>query len=142
MDEEEIKSFLERTDDLGARLTGEDKETFTWVVYGYNQCAKLLKEMEQKVEEQQKDYLEALKVKHERAYEIEKLKKQLYELGGVDEFNKHLLTQQDEFIKYLEEEEKKCYESIGIQQSMYAYKMFVEVLQKYKEIIGDINDKK
>ena len=59
MDGEEIKSFLERTDDLGARLTGEDKETFTWVVYGYNQCAKLLKETEQKVEEQQEDYIEA-----------------------------------------------------------------------------------
>lgn len=34
--------------------------------------------------------------------ENQKLKKQLYELGGVDEFNKHLLTQQKEFVKYLE----------------------------------------
>ena len=57
MDEEEIKSFLERTDDLGARLTGEDKETFAWVVCGYNQCAKLLKETKQKVEEQQKEFI-------------------------------------------------------------------------------------
>ena len=58
MDVEEIKSFLERTDDLEARLTGEDKETFARVVCGYNQCTKLLKETEQKVEEQQKEFIE------------------------------------------------------------------------------------
>lgn len=60
MDEEEIKSFLERTNDLGTRLTGEDKETFAWVVYGYNQCAKLLKEIEEKAEEQQKEFIKYL----------------------------------------------------------------------------------
>lgn len=115
MDEEEIKSFLERTDDLGARLTGEDKETFTWVVYGYNKCAKLLKETEQKVEEQQKDYLEALRVKHERAYEITKMKEQ-----------------QKKFMLWLEEESKKIYRDGGLQQKIYK-----QILQKSKEMLGD-----
>ena len=115
MDEEEIKSFLERTDDLGARLTGEDKETFTWVVCGYNQCAKLLKETEQKVEEQQKDYLEALIKKQERAYEIAKMKEQ-----------------QKKFMLWLEEESKKIYRDGGLQQKIYK-----QILQKSKEMLGD-----
>ena len=120
MDGEEIKSFLERTDDLGTRLTGEDKETFAWVVCGYNQCAKLLKETEQKVEEQQKDYLEALKVKHERAYEITKMKEQ-----------------QKEFINYLQEElnVQIQQESIGCETTNKKY-ILEEILQKYKSIIG------
>lgn len=118
MDEQEIKSFLERTDDLGTRLTGEDKETFAWLVYGYNQCAKLLKETQQKVEEQQKDYLEALRVKHERAYEIEKLKEQ-----------------QKEFILYLRHL-SNWYSADGVKQGMVN-----EILQKYKEIIG-VKDEK
>lgn len=52
MNKEEIKDYLKRIDDLEARLTGEDKETFTWLIYGYNQCAKLLNETEQQVKKQ------------------------------------------------------------------------------------------
>lgn len=73
----------------------------------------LLKEMEQKAEEQKKDYLEALIIKHERAYEIEKLKEQ-----------------QKVFIKYLEnmlDDENDIFSVVRVQ----------DVLQKYKEIIGN-----
>ena len=119
MGEEEIKSFLERTDDLGTRLTGEDKETFAWVVCGYNQCAKLLKETEQKVEEQQKDYLEALIKKQERAYEIAKMKEQ-----------------QKDFINYLEDE-IKIYSNTYMGEMLKELK---EILQKYKSIIGVLDD--
>lgn len=100
------------------------------------------KKMQQKNKQLKEEYNKIQKAYESTFSDYQELKKQLYELGGVDEFNKHLLTQQKEFIKWLEEEEKKCYESIGIQQSMYAYKMFVEVLQKYKEIIGVSNEKK
>ena len=48
----EIKDYLKRVDELGAKLTGEDKETYTWLIYGYNQCAKLLNEKEQQVKKQ------------------------------------------------------------------------------------------
>ena len=124
MDGEEIKSFLERTDDLGTRLTGEDKETFARVVCGYNQCTKLLKETEQKVEEQQKDYLEALRVKHERAYEIAKMKEQ-----------------QKEFIEYMNKtiEELECDDVDDEEMKGYLIQRidtFKEILSKYKEIIG------
>lgn len=47
MSKKEIKEYLKRVDELEAKLTGEDKETLQWLIYGYNQCAKLLNETEQ-----------------------------------------------------------------------------------------------
>lgn len=52
MDKEEIKDYLKRVDKLGTKLTGEDKETYAWLIYGYNQCAKLLNETEQQYKNQ------------------------------------------------------------------------------------------
>ena len=52
MEKEEIKDYLKRVDELGTKLTGEDKETYTWLIYGYNQCAKLLNEKEQQCKKQ------------------------------------------------------------------------------------------
>ena len=52
MDKEEIKDYLKRVYELGGKLTGEDKETYTWLIYGYNQCAKLLNETEQQCKKQ------------------------------------------------------------------------------------------
>lgn len=52
MDKKEIKDYLKRADELGAKLVGEDKETYTWLIYGYNQCAKLLNEAEQQCKKQ------------------------------------------------------------------------------------------
>lgn len=52
MDKEEIKDYLKRVDELGTKLTGEDKETYAWLIYGYNQCAKLLNETEQQYKNQ------------------------------------------------------------------------------------------
>ena len=52
MNKEEIKDYLKRVDELGAKLTGEDKETYIWLIYGYNQCAKLLNETKQQCEKQ------------------------------------------------------------------------------------------
>lgn len=42
MDKKEIKDYLKRVYELGAKLVGEDKETYTWLIYGYTQCGKLL----------------------------------------------------------------------------------------------------
>ena len=52
MNKEEIKDYLKRVDELGNKLIGEDKETYAWLIYGYNQCAKLLDETEQKCKKQ------------------------------------------------------------------------------------------
>lgn len=52
MEKEEIKDYLKRVDELGTKLIGEDKETYAWLIYGYNQCAKLLNETEQQCKKQ------------------------------------------------------------------------------------------
>lgn len=52
MSKEEIEDYLKRVDELEAKLMGEDKETYDWLIYGYNQCAKLLNETEQQCKKQ------------------------------------------------------------------------------------------
>ena len=63
MSKEEIKEYLKRTDELELKLTGEDKDTYQWVLFGYNQCAKLLNETQrenQKLEKENKKYKEVI----------------------------------------------------------------------------------
>ena len=60
MDKKEIKDYLKRADELGAKLVGEDKETYTWLIYGYTQCAKLLNETEQQCKKQKEVIDEAI----------------------------------------------------------------------------------
>lgn len=54
MNKKEIKDYLKRVDELETKLTGEDKETYAWLIYGYNKCAKLLNETEQQCKKQKK----------------------------------------------------------------------------------------
>lgn len=49
---------------------------------------------------------------------------------------KEYKTQQKEFIKYLEDESKEIYRDGGLRQNI-----FRQILQKYKEIIGVLNEK-
>ncbi len=60
MDKKEIKDRLKRVEELEAKLMGEDKETYTWLIYGYNQCAKLLNETEQQCKKQ-KEIIDKIK---------------------------------------------------------------------------------
>lgn len=52
MTKEEIEDYFKRVDELGAKLIGEDKETYDWLIYGCNQCAKLLNEAEKQCKKQ------------------------------------------------------------------------------------------
>ena len=65
MNRTEIKEYLKRTDELELKLSGEDKDTFQWVLFGYNECARLLNEKKQ--ENQQ------LKERIDKAIEILKI---------------------------------------------------------------------
>lgn len=60
MNKEEIEDYLKRVDELWDKLTGEDKETLQWLIYGYNQCAKLLNETKQQCKNQ-KEVFDKLK---------------------------------------------------------------------------------
>ena len=57
----------------------------------------------------------------------------LYDMPTYEE----LLAQQKEFIKYLEDDLKENYRDMG-----YRHNIFREILDKYEEIIGDIDDKR
>ena len=52
MNKKEIEEYLKRIDELGAKLIGEDKETYAWLIYGYNLCAKWLNETQQQCKKQ------------------------------------------------------------------------------------------
>lgn len=47
MNKEEIKEYLKRVEELELKLTGEDKDTLQWLIYGYNECARLLNQKEE-----------------------------------------------------------------------------------------------
>lgn len=75
MSKEEIKEYLKRIDELGNKLTGKDKETYAWLIYGYNKCAKLLNETEQQCKKQKEvidnviEYIKENKLKEfEKSY--------------------------------------------------------------------------
>lgn len=75
MTKEEIKEYLNRVDKLLDKLKGEDKETLSWLIYGYNQCAKLLNETQKENEKLKAEY--GTKAQVERDFlkkENEKLK--------------------------------------------------------------------
>ena len=48
---EEIKEYLKRVDELELKLTGEDKDTYQWLLFGYNECARLLNKKEEVIKE-------------------------------------------------------------------------------------------
>ena len=52
MNKKEIEYYLKRIDELGTKLTGEDKETYAWLIYCLNQCAKWLNEAEEQCKKQ------------------------------------------------------------------------------------------
>lgn len=43
-------AYLKRVDELEEKLQGQDKETLRWLIYGYNECAKLLNQNERKID--------------------------------------------------------------------------------------------
>ena len=55
MNKKEIKDYMKRMYYLGTELTG-DKKTYTWLIYGYNQCAKLLNETEEQCKKQKDNW--------------------------------------------------------------------------------------
>ena len=84
MTKEEIKEYLNRVDKLLDKLKGEDKETLSWLIYGYNQCAKLLNEIQKENEKLKAEY--GTKVQVERDLlkeENQKLKAELQLYQGA-----------------------------------------------------------
>lgn len=117
------------------------------------------------------DYNDLLKENKELEKRLEEINKMIEKCGFVNIEQVMLnycglLTQQKEFINYLEDKIDICdcfldtvksdlentpcrvmssikkYITTQIKENEIAYKVYEEILRKYKSIIGDINDKK
>ena len=85
MNKEEIKEYLKRVDELELKLTGEDKDTYQWLLFGYNECARLLNEKEQENQQLKVDY-ELYKDNHiYKNYEVERKDSTIKQLKEVIE---------------------------------------------------------
>ena len=81
MKEDEIKEYLKRVDELELKLTGEDKDTYQWLLFGYNECTRLLNEKEEVIKEAR----ETIKTKLQKSFAYD------YGLSGVDATGKDRL---------------------------------------------------
>ena len=66
---EELEEYLKQVDELEQKLEGQDKKTLQWLIYGYNECAKLLNKKEKVIKEA-----------------IEFTKEHIYQVGGDKDF--------------------------------------------------------
>ena len=87
------------------------------------------------------DYNDLLKENKELKKQLEEINKMIEKCGFVNIEQVMLnycglLTQQKEFVKYLEDESKEIYRDGGLRQNI-----FRQILQKYKSIIGVSDDK-
>lgn len=125
MTKEEIKDYLKKVDELGDKLTGEDKETYDWLIYGYSQCAKLLNETEQQCKKQIKEYQKALDETMSEKIDIE------------DNWNKLKEYIKKTKLKEFEKSYGKRYGKTFTQAEIIACNM---ILNKMQELQGSDSD--
>ena len=115
MTKEEIKEYLNRVDKLLDKLTGEDKETLSWLIYGYNQCAKLLNEKQKENKKLKAEY--GTKVQIERDLlkeENEKLKADLQLYQGALKREHEAIHRSNDLEKVIDEAIKRLEKGIFI----------------------------
>ena len=61
MNKEEIKEYLQRVEELELKLVREDRDTLQWLIFGYNECARLLNETEE-----ENQHLKEIEKEHQR----------------------------------------------------------------------------
>ena len=115
MTREEIKEYLNRVDKLLDKLKGEDTETLSWLIYGYNQCAKLLNEAQKENKKLKAEY--GTKVQIERDLlkeENEKLKAELQLYQGALKREHEAIHRVNDLEKVIEEAIKRLEKGIYI----------------------------
>ena len=99
MSKEEIKEYLKRVDALELKLTGEDKDTYQWLLFGYNECARLLNEKEQE-NSQLKEDIKGLQCERKTLYNT---------IHDLKKANKQLNRKIEKAIEYIENNKDTCY---------------------------------
>ena len=92
MSKEEIKEYLKRVDALELKLTGEDKDTYQWLLFGYNECARLLNEKEQE-NSQLKEDIKGFEQERQTLYNT---------IHDIQKANKQLNRKREKAIEYIE----------------------------------------
>lgn len=98
MNKEEIKEYLNRVDKLLDKLKGEDKETLSWLICGYNQCAKLLNEIQKENEKLKAEY--GTKVQVERDFLNEENEKYKEVIDKIKEYIQKIFYFNEETGEY------------------------------------------
>ena len=115
MTKEEIKEYLNRVDKLLDKLKGEDKETLSWLIYGYNQCAKLLNETQKENEKLKAEYGTKTQIERDLLKEEnEKLKAELQLYQGALKREHEAIHRVNELEKVIDEAIKRLEKGIFI----------------------------
>ena len=115
MTKEEIKEYLNKVDKLLDKLKGEDKETLSWLIYGYNQCAKLLNETQKENEKLKADYGNKAQVERDLLNEEnQKLKAELQLYQGALKREHEAIHRVNELEKVIDEAIKRLEKGIFI----------------------------
>lgn len=99
MNKEEIKEYLKRVGELELKLTGEDKDTLQWLIYGYNECARLLNQLET-------NRVEAIEyIKNNTKYfdsEYVSIYGELCDIAGAGDTRTHCVIGDEQLLEILE----------------------------------------
>ena len=115
MTREEIKEYLNRVDKLLDKLKGEDKETLSWLICGYNQCAKLLNETQKENEKLKAEYGTKAQVERDLLKEEnEKLKAELQLYQGALKREHEAIHRVNDLEKVIDEAIKRLEKGIFI----------------------------
>jgi septal ring factor EnvC (AmiA/AmiB activator) len=160
MTKEEIKEYLKRVEELELKLTGEDKDTLQWLIYGYNECARLLNQLkeeniqlkiqllEKKCSDKDIEYKEKIKLQAKvnqletsiatKDSELLQLKGELRQLKTNIEEAIELLKNFDVFKEFSfplmkRDEENQVKSSIDYEFKTTLYKQLSSILERGKE---------
>lgn len=107
MTEEEIKEYINRKDELLLKLSDRDKDTLEWILFGYNECARLLNEKEKENQQLKKqlEYIRSGEYYNQLRFERDMLQN-IVDNGEVSKEDKEFIDMTHRNTELLEENEQ------------------------------------
>lgn len=107
MNEEEIKEYINRKDELLLKLSDKDKDTLEWILFGYNECARLLNEKEKENQQLKKqlEYIRSGEYYNQLRFERDMLQN-IVDSGEVSKEDKEFIDMTHRNTELLEENEQ------------------------------------
>ena len=107
MTEEEIKEYINRKDELLLKLSDRDKETLEWILFGYNECARLLNEKEKENQQLKKqlEYIRSGEYYNQLRFERDMLQ-DIVDNGEVSKEDKEFIDMTHRNTELLEENQQ------------------------------------